>query len=186
MARSPRALPQLLTIAVVLAVVIGVPIAEFSLLALVAQWIGIWPTLGILFAKMVIGTFLARRELSRARETLTEALRAGRQPTPNREKRGMGDSALVLIGAILLILPGLVTDLVGLVMVLPFTRALPRAIGAALFSRQAKRFGIDTTRMAARMDPGSTIKGETVDETPADPGRRPGDDGQVISGEIER
>lgn len=186
MATTQRAWPQVLSIIAVLAVVIGIPIAEFALLALVAGWIGFWPTLGILFAKMVIGTFLARRELSRARETLTEAIRSGRPSSSAQASSGLADSALVLIGAILLILPGLVTDLIGLVMVLPFTRALPRKLASTVFSRQAERYGVDMTRMRAGMDPGSTIRGETVDDPPRTSQQRPGDDGQVISGEIER
>lgn len=201
---TPRSMPgpksrgggrALVPIVLGVLVVIGIPILEWTVLALVVGWIGFWPTVAILAAKMIAGAVLARRELARARDTITGALAARPGQVAAVDTSGMGNRALVLVGAILLILPGLVTDLIGLVLVVPPTRAVVRRAGAAVFRSRAERAGADLTRLKMQMDREGTIPGETDDAGPGStsastddsahrPRRRPGDDGQVISGEI--
>src|SRR5699024_3156465 len=104
------------------------------------------------------------------------------------------DAALVLTGGVMLMLPGFLTDLFGLMFLLPFTRPLARKLLAFTLSRQVRhRFGIDVGTVRARMDTDNPIRGETVDgdEATGGPGRngtgpdRPGDRGETITGEIE-
>jgi UPF0716 protein FxsA len=79
----------------------------------------------------------------------------------------LADAALVLVGGILLMLPGFLTDLLGLVMILPFTRPLIRRLLAFVLAR----------RVAGTGSGPLVIRGETVDTPRSDP--------TVISGEIE-
>ena len=78
----------------------------------------------------------------------------------------MLDAALVLVGGVLLMLPGVVTDVIGLVCLVPFTRALPRGIVRRMVGEQPG--------VVVRHRPGSPtiIPGEVVDEqSPQDPPR---------------
>lgn len=178
----------LIPIVIGVLVVIGIPILEWTVLALIVGWIGFWPTVAILAVKMILGAVLARRELARARATIKESLAARTEAQAAAvDTSNIGNRALVLVGAILLILPGLVTDLIGLLLVLPFTRALIRRAGAAAGRRRVERAGADLTRLRMQMDPEATIRGETEDssyDTARRPRNKPGDDGQTISGEI--
>ena len=71
----------------------------------------------------------------------------------------LADAALVLVGGVLLMLPGFVTDLFGLLFLLPFTRPLARRLLAFLVGRRLSRMGV--WRRVVRRDV-TVIEGETV------------------------
>lgn len=98
---------------------IVVPIIELAVILQVGQVLGIGPTLVALVAVSLIGAWLVRREGTRAWSQFRTALSAGRLPTNE-----VLDGALVLLGGALLLTPGFVTDLFGLSMIFPPTRAL--------------------------------------------------------------
>jgi UPF0716 protein FxsA len=143
---------------------IVVSVAEVWLLTAVGSAIGIPWTLTILIVEAVVGAWLTRREGRKAWAALTEA-----------------DAALILVGGIMLILPGFFTDLIGLVCLLPLTRPLARRLVGFLLARQAAKQGLDVEVMRATFAPGTVIKGETVESPPA----QAGPDTDVVTGEIE-
>ncbi len=98
-----------------------VPIVEIVVIILVAQAIGGWATLGLLVAGSLLGLWLARREGGRALAALRTVVGSGRMPD-----RELADGALVIGGAVLLIFPGFVTDVAGLLLMLPVTRPVAR------------------------------------------------------------
>jgi UPF0716 protein FxsA len=98
---------------------IVIPIAELYFIVQVGQSIGILPTLLLLIAMSVIGAQLLKREGMATWRRLQEAMRQGRVPT-----REATDGALILFGGALLLTPGFLTDIVGLIFVLPPTRAM--------------------------------------------------------------
>ena len=102
---------------------VAMPLLEVYLIIQLGQAVGPWWTILVLVAAGVLGAWLMKREGGRAWRALTEALRAGRVPS-----RELADGALILIGGTLLLTPGFVTDVVGLVCVLPFTRPVPRRL----------------------------------------------------------
>lgn len=109
------------------------PVLEITLIILVGQAIGGWPTVGLLAAGLVIGGWIVRREGRRAWRALNAAL--GRGELPERE---IGDAALVMAGGVLLMIPGFLTDLAGLLFILPFTRPpLRRVLGRVAARRLA-------------------------------------------------
>lgn len=186
--RRPRLSSPLGLVLLVVALVL-LPIAEITLLVAVGRQIGLLPTVGILLAEVALGAWLSRREGSRAWRALSDAFGTGRMPTAE-----LTDAALVLTGGVMLMLPGFLTDVFGLVFLLPFTRPLARKLLAFTLSRQVRhRYGLDIGTVRARMDTDNTIRGETVDgdEAPGGQGRngtgpdRPGDRGETITGEIE-
>ena len=102
-----------------------VPIAEIYLLIQVGEAIGPWWTIAILIADSILGSVLLRVQGRAAWRRFGETLQAGRVPA-----REVIDGALVIAGGVLLLTPGFITDVVGLLLLLPPTRAIVRAIVA--------------------------------------------------------
>jgi UPF0716 protein FxsA len=102
---------------------IVVPIAELALLIQVGQLIGVWWTIALLFADAVLGSMLLRAQSRAAWRRFNEALAAGR--IPHRE---VVDGVLVIFGGVLLLTPGFITDVFGLLFLFPPTRVLLRAL----------------------------------------------------------
>lgn len=155
---------------VFLVLLIAVPILEVWLLIQVGQRIGVLPTLAILIAEAILGGWLMRHEGSRAWAALNDALTSGRMPAGE-----LADAALVLVGGVLLMLPGFVTDIIGFFFLLPFTRPLARRLLAFLVARRMTQLGLGGVYV--RRDE-TVIEGETVPDPPS-----PGP--VVIAGEIE-
>ncbi|TWP36891.1 FxsA family protein [Leekyejoonella antrihumi] len=141
-----------------------VPVVEIVVIVLVAHLIGWW-TLLLLIVFSVAGGWLVRRQWSSTWTQLQDALQTGRMPA-----RELTDTALLLVGGAFLMIPGFVTDVVGLILVAPFTRPLTRLL---------LQFAV-TRRMWA------TVAGPSGSMGPMgwrSTGPRRGDD-QVIEGEI--
>lgn len=145
-----------------------VPIAEIYLLIQIGQTIGAWWTVLLLVVGGVLGSYLLKREGSRAWQALQESLRARRMPA-----RELADGALILFGGTLLLTPGFLSDFVGLFCILPPTRPLARR---ALV-------GVITRRLAAGSGQRSTpARGTQMRE--AQTRRGTGPDESVIQGEV--
>lgn len=96
---------------------------EFVVLIAVGQTIGPGWTIGLLLLFVVIGSVLVRRESSRTWRALRTAVETGRMPG-----RELADASLVLVGGLLLVLPGFLSDLLGIFLILPFTRSVSRRL----------------------------------------------------------
>ena len=108
-----------------------VPLVELFLLMKVSAVLGLSGTIGLVLLTGVVGAALARREGLALLARLQKEIEAG-FPTGNRVVEGL----LILLGGVLLITPGVLTDLVGLLMVFPLSRrALAPRVKAALLSR---------------------------------------------------
>jgi UPF0716 protein FxsA len=108
-----------------------VPVVEIWLIVQVGQAIGIVPTLVLLLADAVLGTWLFRREGRKAWDALREAIAAQRAPA-----KEVADGALVVLGGAFLLAPGFLTDAVGVLCLLPPTRALLRGALTGLVRRR--------------------------------------------------
>jgi UPF0716 protein FxsA len=108
-----------------------VPFVEIVILVKLGQTIGVGWTVLLLVVDAVIGSLLVRHEGRRAWNALSSALQQGRMPA-----RELADGALVLVGGTLLLTPGFVTDVFGLICVIPFTRPLARRVLAGSISRR--------------------------------------------------
>jgi UPF0716 protein FxsA len=106
-----------------IAVFIVVPIAELYVIIQVGQLIGVVPTLLLLLADAVLGSMLLKHEGRSAWRRFNEALAARRFPG-----REAADGALIIVGGTLLLTPGFITDVFGLFLLLPPTRAISRRI----------------------------------------------------------
>ena len=108
-----------------------VPIAEIYVLIQVGHVIGAWWTIVLLIADSIFGSWLIKREGGRAWRALRTALETGRMPATE-----LADGALVLLGGALMLSPGFVTDVVGILLILPFTRPAFRRLLAAAVGRR--------------------------------------------------
>ena len=144
---------------------VGVPLLEVYLIVQLGQVIGAWWTILLIIGAGVLGTYLIKREGSRAWRALQQALAEHRMPA-----RELADGALVLIGGTLLLTPGFVTDAVGLACVLPFTRPLGRRVLTRVVARRlvvAPPFGppgSEPGRTARRPGHDDVVRGEVVDD----------------------
>src|SRR5581483_7282506 len=144
-----------------------VPIAEIYVIVKVGQAIGAGPTILLLIADAVLGTWVIRHEGRRAWQALLQTLAAGRIPT-----KELADGAAVLVGGAFLIAPGFLTDIVGFALVLPFTRPLARGWVVRWAARRVQVVG----------PPGSPFGGGPFGG--ARQSGRPGRGGRVVSGEV--
>ena len=99
------------------------PAIELGLLIQVDQMIGFWPTIGLIIATGVAGSYLAKREGLSTWQRLNERLNEG--GLPGKE---LIDGVIILVAGALLVTPGVLTDVVGFMGLLPPTRALIRKL----------------------------------------------------------
>ena len=143
---------------------IVVPIAELAVLIQIGQLIGVWWTIALLVADAILGSLLARSQGRLTWRRFNEALSAGRMPA-----REVMDGALVLFGGALLLTPGFISDILGLLLLLPPTRALVRAV---LVRRFAERMVASMSGPRVGGGPGSRprqaydVEGTAVDRPP--------------------
>lgn len=102
---------------------IVVPVAELYLIIKVGELIGVWPTLFLLLADALLGSWLLKHQGRNAWRRFNEALAARRFPG-----REVVDGALIIVGGTLLLTPGFLTDIVGVFLLLPPTRAIARRV----------------------------------------------------------
>jgi UPF0716 protein FxsA len=124
-------------LALFVVLLVAVPIFEVYVLVQVGQRIGVLWTVLILVLEAVLGGLLMRREGTRAWRALDAAFRGGRVPTGE-----LADAALVLVGGVLLMLPGFLTDVLGLFFLIPFTRPFARQAVAFFVARRLSRAGL--------------------------------------------
>lgn len=116
------------------------PVAEVYAAIQIAEAIGVLWMLLLLVASWPLGTWALRSQGRAAWLRLADAVAAGRPPG-----REVLDGALVLVGGLLMIVPGFITDLLGACLLLPPTRALARGLALRNLSR---RFVLRTARFA--------------------------------------
>src|SRR3954469_8436844 len=110
---------------------IVVPILEIYVIIQVGQVIGAWWTILLLIADSIVGGWLIRREGRRAWLALTTAIRSRGMPAAE-----LADGALILVGGTLMLSPGFLTDAVGILLVLPFTRPIARRMLGRVVARR--------------------------------------------------
>src|SRR5437764_3540365 len=108
---------------------IAVPIAELYVIIKVGEAIGVLPTIALLIADSVLGSMLMRAQGRAAWRRFNAAVAAGRPPA-----REVLDGVLIIFGGAFLLTPGFLTDVLGLALLLPPTRALVRRLIVRHFS----------------------------------------------------
>jgi UPF0716 protein FxsA len=119
-----------------------VPVAELWFIVQVAGEIGALPTIGLLILVSVVGAWLLKQQGLATWQRMQATLRRGEMPA-----KEVTDGALILLGGALLLTPGFLTDVVGLLLVFPVTRAVIKSTFRKFLAKRVRtRFGVSTTQ----------------------------------------
>lgn len=138
---------------------IGAPILELYVATVVADQIGVGPMLLLLLAGVVLGAVVIRRSWRRRPRT--------------------SDTALLVLAGVLLLLPGFVSDAIGLLLLLPPVRAVAKVWVGQRVERRVAAWNLEVLRWDTSLRPGPgtpgaggpVVRGEVVDaeeEPPSD------------------
>ncbi len=97
---------------------IVVPMVEIGLFIQVGGLLGLWPTIAIVFLTAVIGASLVRSQGIATLTSVQKKLQQGEMPTQE-----IVEGMLLAVAGVLLLTPGFMTDALGLVLLLPPSRA---------------------------------------------------------------
>jgi len=100
-----------------------VPVLELALLLQVSRWTGFWPTVALIAFTAIAGSYLAKREGLSAWDRLKGQLSGGGLPGDE-----LLDAVIILVAGAFLITPGVLTDLVGFIGLIPLTRGWVRRL----------------------------------------------------------
>ena len=96
-----------------------IPATELFIFIKLGESFGIFNTLVLIIGTGVLGAYIARMEGFRVVQGIQNELNNGRMPTEH-----MIDGVMIFIGGILLLTPGLLTDITGFLLLIPLTRTL--------------------------------------------------------------
>ncbi len=113
---------------------IGLPLLELAILIKLGQWMGLMPTIMLVILTGMAGAALARFQGFLVIRRIQSELQQSRMPAEQ-----LIDGLLILIGGVVLLTPGLLTDVFGLCLLLPFTRTLFKRGLRKWFDRMIQR-----------------------------------------------
>jgi len=132
-------------------VLIGLPLAEIAVFIKVGAWLGLGPTLAAILLAALAGIWLIRHQSLATLAKVRAALERREAPTAE-----LFDGACLLVAGLLLILPGFISDLAALLLLIaPLRQALRRSLALRT------RIWVDGRPVGPGPDrPGPTIAGE--------------------------
>lgn len=145
---------------------IALMLIEIALFITLGGAIGLMGSLGVIFGTALLGVVLLRKQGARAALDLRTAMDGMRSPAAP-----LADHAVKVVAALLLILPGFLGDMIGLLLLVPPLRHLLIAAVARRFPVQQAHFGVHATGR-----PDVVIDGEFIEidsEAPQVPRDRP-------------
>lgn len=117
--------------------ILVIPAAEIGLLLLSGKTIGVWATIVLILLTGVIGTYLAKREGLQTIRKAQEALSHGQLPGD-----ALLDGICILVGGVLLLTPGFITDITGFLLLFPPTRRVFKFLMINALRRKIERGNI--------------------------------------------
>ena len=125
-----------------------VPLAELYVIIQVGEAIGLVPTLVLLLLDALLGSMLLRYQGRAAWVRFNRALAENRLP-----HKEVFDGVLIVLGGALLLTPGFITDIFGLILLIPPTRAIVRAITSRIVRRRMAMGGATFWTMGRSQGP---------------------------------
>ena len=173
---------------------VAVPLLELALLIKVGQSIGLWSTLALIVLTAGLGVVVMQTHGIKTMQRLQAALADGKTPVPS-----VVDGTFVMFAGLLLISPGLMTDLLGLLLLIPPLRravstwCVRRLLASGQVHTWTNRSTTSPTARPERVErPTAGVESTDAADPPAKRwgpkrGARPSrGNGQVIDGEFER
>ena len=113
---------------------IGLPLLELYILIKIGSYLGAFLTIALIIFTGIVGLLLARLEGLRTLRQIRQNLSQGIVPAEE-----MVDSVLIFVGGILFVIPGVITDIAALVLLIPFTRTIFKRWLRRRFDRAVER-----------------------------------------------
>ncbi|MET9832489.1 FxsA family membrane protein [Streptomyces sp. NPDC006385] len=147
-------------------------VLEIWLLTVVADVAGGLAVFLLLVGGLVFGSVVIKRAGRRAFEALNEALQRGGTPTSG------GGNGLMMLGGLLLMLPGLISDAVGLLLLIPpvqkaVSRHAERTFERKLRAATPGSLGDAFQQVRIHRPDGKVVQGEVIKDEPGDAPREP-------------
>ena len=142
---------------------IAVPVVELVLLIEIGQRVGTLVTVGLIIGTGIVGASLARQQGIRTLARLRTDLDAGQLPA-----EPIVDGVLILLAAAVLITPGVLTDLVGFLCLVPACRRRLKRFLKRRFERAVQETAVGVT-MASVVSAGRSRQPPMKDVTPGRP-----------------
>ncbi|MFB5663582.1 FxsA family protein [Alteribacillus sp. HJP-4] len=118
-----------------------VPALEVGILVLAGNSLGVIPTVLLIITTGLIGAWLAKREGTQVLRTAQLQMQNGEVPS------GLVlDGICILVGGVLLLTPGFLTDLLGFILIIPYTRATMKGLFQKIFERLVKNGNVVISR----------------------------------------
>lgn len=125
----------------IILVLLIAPVVELALLIWLGGQIGFWPTIGIIVVTALVGSFLIKQQGLSTWSTFRRRLSRGEMPGEQ-----IVDGLIILVMGALLVAPGILTDIIGFIGMIPITRAPIRRYIMRRFSKSVSEgtvsFGI--------------------------------------------
>lgn len=137
---------------------IAIPIAEMAILVWLGSQLGFWPTMALIIVTGIAGASLARAAGVHVVAQIRAEIAAGRMPVDH-----LLDGLLVLVGGVVLLTPGILTDIAGLLLLVPASRAVVRR-----FVRRRFQQHVETRRIEIIGMDGRPVDVSHYDRRPAD------------------
>ncbi|RSK28134.1 membrane protein FxsA [Bacillus sp. HMF5848] len=119
---------------ILLALIIIVPALEIGLLVLAGNIIGPWPTVLLIILTGVLGAFLAKQQGLRTLQNAQMQVNQGHIPGES-----VIDGLCILVGGVVLLTPGFITDAIGFFLLFPATRAIIKPFLVKVIRRMMDR-----------------------------------------------
>ncbi|MEW5963566.1 MAG: FxsA family protein [Pseudomonadota bacterium] len=159
-----------------LLVVVALPLLEIALLIKLGQAIGFWPTLALVVGSALLGARVVHNEGFATLARVNAALAADETPIVP-----VAEGALMLLAGMLLIVPGVLTDGVGLALLIPMLR---RRLALLIVARANARADVGVTVFTS--EDATPWPDRRARASREGAGTRMPDGGLVIDGEFER
>ncbi|MFC0557912.1 FxsA family protein [Halalkalibacter alkalisediminis] len=118
---------------ILLLLIIVVPALEIAVLILAGNVIGVWQTIFLIIATGVLGAWLAKKEGLQAVRLAQLQTQQGQLPSGV-----LLDGICILIGGVVLLTPGFITDAIGFFLLVPQTRTYAKALLLKIFNNMIK------------------------------------------------
>lgn len=111
-----------------------VPAVELLLLIQMGRWIGTLPTVGLIVVTGIVGAYLARQQGLMVLRRIQREMQNGQMPG-----EALLDGAMVLVAGAVLMTPGILTDALGFLLLIPQSRKLLRQLTWRQIQRMIER-----------------------------------------------
>lgn len=113
---------------------ISVPLIEVLILIQLGSRFGFWPTIFVVIITGIFGAYLAKLYGLSIWYKIQDDLQAGRMPADK-----LVDGLLILIGGVVLLTPGLLTDILGFLLLIPYSRNFFKRIAKSKFQSMSEQ-----------------------------------------------